>query len=356
MLFPPRWRQFFDEHVPSRVKARYLPSRRKTGRAEIFSDKDLFFFGPSIRDLSDTLGEGRTTGRLSYFEQARYRSAYLLYWLPLQAAKFAFLMDLHRERFSKAAHPATLRVLDLGSGPGTASIGVLLHALESPNPPKAIEFTWVDRNRKIMEDGIDLLESWNSPGLPKTTVRLISCDVAQFRPEGEWDLVLAGHVMNESRSFQEKLTTVRAKAGSLGMLMVEPATRTASQELIRLRETLKAEGEIVGPCLHSGACPLAAGRDWCHTSVPLEIPGKVFAACSKKLGSVREWIKFSYLWMGGPTGPALTKTAPSVRRVLTEPLDTRPVSEILVCEPGKTRRVRTRRNMAPYRGGLLTLP
>jgi hypothetical protein len=191
-------------------------------------------------------------------------------------------------------------------------------------------------------------------------VKLISCELQKFRPpeaEAAWDFVVAGHVLNESRHLPEKLEAILKLTGGLGMLLLEPATRSNSQELVRLRDKLRAATEIIGPCLHRGICPLAAGRDWCHTSVPIEIPGEIFARVSREIGTPREWLKFSYLWLGGARSSSAQSTPvdPTLRRVLTEPLDARPVTEILVCEPDRVKRLKVRRVLAPYRGGIMTV-
>ena len=85
-------------------------------------------------------------------------------------------------------------------------------------------------------------------------------------------------------------------------------------------ETVEARpSSIWGPCLHAGRCPLAAGRDWCHFSVPVEVPGRWFKYFSRGLSSERQWMKFTYLWLAAPGSPARTLSS-GIRRVISDPL------------------------------------
>ncbi|MGK5089949.1 hypothetical protein WDW86_20555, partial [Bdellovibrionota bacterium FG-2] len=132
--FPEVWCRFIDDTLPGWVKNRYSPNPRWKDKP--FSMEDVKFFIPSIRNLSDlfTRQLGRSPG--AYFQQARFRSAYLLYFLPLQASKFISLFCQHPEALRAAlAHGRetnVLRVADLGSGPATASLAFLAWLSETP--------------------------------------------------------------------------------------------------------------------------------------------------------------------------------------------------------------------------------
>ena len=68
------------------------------------------------------------------------------------------------------------------------------------------------------------------------------------------------------------------------VILVEPALRETSRELLAVRDQLLALSElrVVAPCFWTGACPaLARERDWCHDAAPvpsaparrLQLPG-----------------------------------------------------------------------------------
>ena len=143
--------------------------------------------------------------------------------------------------------------------------------------------------------------------------------------------------------------------------MVEPASRGSSQLLSKIRdELLKGEGldknpsALWGPCLHSFDCPLAQGRNYCHMSIPTEIPGKWFRYFSKALGSERLWLKFSFVWFSSPT--LRPQPAPAqVRRVISDPIpDARSAGlHVLLCEPALPNTLQVRATHKVFRGDLV---
>src|SRR5689334_3916352 len=115
--FPPAWLWLVDEAIPTWVKKNYSP--RDSWRDKPFSQEDAKFFFKGIEELSDLFTEERPKGMIPYFQHPKYRSSYLLYFLPLQAAKFLTLFQ-----FYPAAIEATLdhgfktgviRIADLGA-------------------------------------------------------------------------------------------------------------------------------------------------------------------------------------------------------------------------------------------------
>src|ERR1700746_3744114 len=84
--FPAAWSWFFDEAVPAWVKTHYSP--KESWKNKPFSREDAKFFFRGVDELSEIFTEERSRGIPDYFSHPKYRSAYLLYFLPLQAAKF----------------------------------------------------------------------------------------------------------------------------------------------------------------------------------------------------------------------------------------------------------------------------
>ncbi|HUP56349.1 MAG TPA: small ribosomal subunit Rsm22 family protein [Bdellovibrionota bacterium] len=359
-----------DEAVPAWVKATYSP--RESWKDKPFTKEDSRFFLKGVRELSDSFTEERARGVGEYFSHPKYRSSYLLYFLPLQAAKFVTLFSLHPEAMQRAVDQATktgvMRVVDLGAGPGTASLALLLWLLDpSKFPgdiPFRVEFRWSDFNRAIMEDGKALVEKLSSH-FPKLRGKVeVRAEVGPWWKlaeslQDEAQLAFVGNVLNESPGgpmdfsnarFSELWGKMLSHFGGGGTLFVEPAIRRASQTLSRLRDELLERkllspegGALWGPCLHAGMCPLAQGRDWCHFSVPAQVPGQWFREFSKGLGSERNWLKFAYLWLASPKDPApVPKT--TLRRVISDPLgkDRSPGAsqEVLICEPDRPDKVR----------------
>lgn len=377
--FPPAWTWLMDDWLPTWVKSKYSP--RESWKDKPFAREDVKFFFRGVEELSEMFTEERPKSMPAYFNHERFRSAYLLYFFPLQAAKFLALFELHAPALEAAlAHgrkQGVLRVADFGAGPGTASIALLLQMLRLP--PKAlegitrVEFDWWDAHGGILEDGRTIAEAVAShfPRLRgKVAVRLHTAPWWEYvrAPQEPTSLMFFGNVLNESVPPQAGRDTlwprIWANAHGGGILFIEPANRKSAQTLAALREELLAAEELLpnsadaspfwGPCLHSGACPLREGRDWCHFSVPARVPGRWFAEFSHGLGGERTWVKFTYLWLAATSAPA-SRAPAHLRRVISDPIRTRGGDEeVLLCEPEEPGRLRIPRGKRWMRGSLIS--
>ena len=250
-VFPRAWAWFFDEVLPTFVKNHYSPEENWKGRP--FTRPDAIFFLKGVRELSDKFTEGRDDFRVGYFNHQKFRSSYLLYFLPLQCAKFLLLMDQHGAHLKlaliEAKKTGVLRVADVGAGPGTASIALLLYLLHKhPDQiPDRIEFLWIDEAEKMMEDGVRLVQELCVNFRPlegRVSIRRHVTDWRKhrFMPDERYDLSLFGHVLNEGKSLHnaERLTDQCRewveRSGLGGTLFIEPAFRGASQLLSKLRD------------------------------------------------------------------------------------------------------------------------
>lgn len=386
--FPPATAWLVDELVPSYVKRTY--SARESWKDKPFGKEDVHFFSKGLLELSELFTEERPSRIPPYFRHPKFRSAYLLYFLPLQLAKFITVLQLHPSGLDSALRHArktgVLRVVDLGAGPGTASLAVLLSLLLLPAgdiPP--VELIWLDSQRPILRDGEALVHSLVDQ-FPKLRARVrIRSHVApwwqfpEYLPAGEpVSLFLLGHILNESRpsrrgppapELQEAdpleldpvWSTLFSRSHGGGILMIEPASRRSSQHLSHLRNQilrLRSEGEELssrlfwGPCPHAGTCPLSSGRDYCHFSVPAQVPGTWFREFSKALGSERNWLKFSYLWHSAPDQPA-PEWSPRQKLVISDPLGTSSGREVLICMPERPDRMRVGAHATIWRGEIV---
>jgi hypothetical protein len=76
-------------------------------------------------------------------------------------------------------------------------------------------------------------------------------------------------VAARARRVRAWATALLTRGGT--MILLEPALRETSRELLALRDQLLAMSdlEIVAPCFWAGPCPaLANPRDWCHDAAP----------------------------------------------------------------------------------------
>jgi SAM-dependent methyltransferase len=156
-----------------------------------------------------------------------------------------------------AAIPADFspaRALDLGAGTGAA--GRVL----TRRYGKGLELVAVDRVA--------------GPGV-------IVADVTKACPPvgvtGQFDLIIAAHLLCELTALDAaaRARMVLAWCGTMlspggRMVILEPALKETSRELLMIRDRLVAEQCFVeAPCFLQGPCPaLQRERDWCHDSAP----------------------------------------------------------------------------------------
>ncbi|OFZ80709.1 MAG: hypothetical protein A2583_06845 [Bdellovibrionales bacterium RIFOXYD1_FULL_53_11] len=366
------WIDTFDRIVPCVVKTR-LGKNQSWGQKP-FGEKDFPFFFRGIKDLSEFFTDLGPKQLPSYFSHPRYRSSYLLYFMQLHASRFSCVFDRHPDALKLLLTENRLRILDLGAGPGTASLALLLWL--SQNIPHdrldghSIAFDWYDTNAAIMEDGSAIFDEFCKLD-PFSKMKIT---VNRYRKpwqyaSGDASLVLAGNVLNEdSRDATKRISDIlSASRPPGGVLLLEPALRNISRGLARIREELvshprdPAKPGIRGPCLHHGQCPLGDGRDWCHFSVLHKVPGRIFARYSQMLGSERLRAKFCYLWLSSPGYPAPAPDANS-RLIISDnlarqqgraPRARTDKGLFLVCESGKTQKIQFTTSGGAGRGTII---
>jgi hypothetical protein len=178
-----------------------------------------------------------------------------------RAALAKILGALYPEGGAPIAPPR--RALDLGAGTGAA--GEALRARFGA----ALELVAVDRVASPRAA---------APGV-------VGADLAAELPpvDGRFDLIVAAHLLNELfvNRAPEARTEARARrvlawaeaflADGGRVVLVEPALRETSRELLAVRDRLRESPlRIVAPCFWAGPCPaLARERDWCHDAAPM---------------------------------------------------------------------------------------
>ncbi len=373
--FPSRWTNLLDELIPAFVKNRFSP--QASWKNKPFSQDDVAFFSKGLMELSDFFTEDREGAKLpNYFTTAKFRSSYFLYFFALQGAKFLTLFERYplavEAAFKHAEKTGTLRIVDVGSGPGTASIAFLIFILEklAEKAPKskagtkvklpfAIQLVWIDHNETILKDGEQMLgELFNLFTEFEGSIDLDTQARQWWKHPKDFNfdasIVLFGNVLNEStddpRIYNSGLVPFLKAINGAGILMLEPAFKSASQRIGRIRDELMPH-PLWGPCLHEGKCPVSEGRDWCHFSVPATLPGSFFKKFSIKLGSKREWLKFSFVWFAAKDKPSIqTKLV----RVISDPMRTPRGNQNQLCTPDRISWINT--PARPYHRGDVVLP
>jgi len=296
-----------------------------------------------VARLSRLLTKERGSLPAAYLRDPGLRTAYLTYFLPPNLDKISVPL---RELFLHPERPLEqerLQVLDLGSGPGTAILGIRQFFARNRMRVR-LEFTAVDHVVENLKDAEVLFrEQAGVAGVPATltTVRSDIGAIAEHSG-GPFDIIVLSNVLNELYLREEDragkrtalvgriLEHLLAPAGSC--IIIEPALRETSRDLLMVRDGIVDAGfRVYSPCLVQGHCPaLVNPKDWCHEDRPWD-PPEIITAIDRRIGLRKDSLKFSYLVLrkGGLT-LADTCGAGSFR-VVSEPLVSKGKRELYLC-------------------------
>lgn len=290
--------------------------------------------------------------------------ARLRFFLPRDLPKIiAPLNELH----AVAALPSgpRWRVLDVGAGVGTTSLGTAWMARRSATAER-VEVDALDRDPRVLSAFRRLAEDASKLGCVPMAVRGHVSDVAGSPPapqlQGPYQLILVGLTLNElwgdapeddASAAAQGARWLEALAGRLSedgvLIVLEPALRETSRRLHRVRDVLASrEGppHIFAPCLHSGTCPmLERDRDWCHEQLPARLPPSL-VPLARQAGLRIEGLSYSYLTLRRRKGDLrMLEGGELAHRVVSRPLHSKGKLELLTCsEAGSLRVQRLRRH------------
>ena len=323
-------------------------------RAAMKRQKPRAVAGPDVlakdvQRLSRLLTRDREDLPHAYLRDEGLRHAYLHYYLPANSAK------VHLPLRELSLHPAgllereRLRVLDLGSGPGTAILGILAHFQTGKYRP-ALEFTGVDHVAENLDAAQELFRE-QSRGYPapaglSTLQRTISGMMAGL--EGPYDIIVLSNVLNELFPGEERRTFARVEivnalltgvlADDGSCVLIEPALRETSREMLLVRDGLIERGfTVYSPCLMQEHCPaLVNPKDWCHEDIPWTAPDLV-REIDRLTGLRKDALKFSYCVLRKHGRSLADVRGRDALRVVSEPLVTKGKTELYVCGSGGRR-------------------
>jgi small ribosomal subunit Rsm22 len=370
---PPSWEGLLKGYVK---RTFYADTRRKdfADRAE-FTEGDYRFFVKGIRDLSVAFTQERAFLPKNYLTRKEMRSGYILYFVPVNALKVATLFsEIPQDRILKGDH-IELKLLDIGSGPGTGMLGTMLYLERFLGRAKSMRLRWtlIDQNRQALQDAgalHDLALGDLRKRFPKVDIsselKLEGRDLFEgkiSRSVTDADLILCLNVLSEIPEgrrrplLEDLLTKVLKRDGRI--LVMEPALQSTTRDLMALRDEILDRGLafVHAPCLHQAHCPMYADndRDWCHIYIPWNRPPWIEKF--DKLAAIRkEWLKCSYLLLS-PEKPS--QLGQDVWRVVSGPLNSKGKAERLLCGeaglPHLLRAMRLDRDESPANADFDTL-
>jgi ribosomal protein RSM22 (predicted rRNA methylase) len=292
----------------------------------------------AIEALSRRLTRERERVDERYLDERESLAAYLLFWWPVSYAQASsILRELGRS-------PG--RVLDLGAGPLPMSWAALDAGASSVLALERVT-------------GAALAQSLSTP-----TPELRAWDAGKPLPDGPYDTILAGHLLNELHRGERDPIARRASlvgaalrrlAPEGRLILIEPALRETSRDLLALRDRLLADGtaHVHAPCLMQAACPaLARDGDWCHAERVFSPPPE-HAQLAEAARIHKDELKMSYLVLGRE--PARSHPADRFR-VVSGPLDEKGKLVRIGCGPrGRHRLVLRERDVTAHNAAFESL-
>ena len=339
-----------EQELISFVKANYLPKRFQNKKSlHSFNIKDLKFFAPAVADLSESFTSERNLLPKNYFNQKEFRSAYLLYFFLTNYAKVkhCLLQLLSTPQQNSPLNKAEISVLDVGAGPGNASLACADFFAEHFAKTK-LEITALEQSRTIASDARALFAKLNKSALHKFKAiaeHATAGSLSRVLRQKQFDVIVAANIFNEFRSRDEAVQFASALLDRLHegglLIIIDPALQTVTRNLMELRNQLlntqagkaKSKCAVIAPCLHQNNCPMLEHnkRDWCHFYIEWDCP-QIIRELDSLIGNRHDYLKMAYLIM------QKTNTLPQAKllnnrcaRVVSSPLKSKGKTELLLC-------------------------
>jgi len=316
-----------------------------------------------VARLSRLLTRERDNLPHAYLRDPGLRRAYLAYFLPPNLAKIQVpLREL-------CLHPANLlakdrlQVLDLGTGPGTAVLGIR-EFFRQRGKGQYLEFTAVDQVAENLKEAEALFREAGGGTDSRATLTTVRSGIEAIagRSGGPFDIIVLSNVLNElflrERDRMVKRTELvrnimeRLLAADGSCIIIEPALQETSRELLMVRDGIVDGGShVYAPCLVQGHCPaLVNPKDWCHEDRPWD-PPELVRELDAATGLRKDSLKFSYLILRNDSRSLADVCGRASYRVVSEPLASKGKLEFYLCgEEGRRLATRLDKDASPANG------
>ncbi len=310
-----------ERWVPRLIAVWRRARRRPGGPDDRLTPPELREVAAGVRRLSLGLTRERELAGARYMDDPALLGAYLLFYWPVSYAQA-------REALGELRRPRS--VLDLGSGPGPLAFAAL--------DAGAAEATCADRSKAALALARELateaeealaIREWD----PQRTAAL---------PDGTYDVVTLGHVLNElfpgAEGIERRAALCERALGQVkpggSLLMLEPALRDTSRDLLAVRDRLVEHGfSVRAPCLFRGPCPaLTKPGDWCHAERLWRMP-RLVEDLARAASLHKEALKMSYLAVAPKGDPVPALPLGRLFRIVSEPLEGKGRARYVGCGP-----------------------
>ena len=316
-----------------------------------------------VARLSRLLTKDRGSLPASYLCDPGLRGAYLAYFLPPNLAKIQVpLREL-------CLHPANLlakerlQILDLGTGPGTAVLGIR-EFFRRRGSGQYLEFTAVDQVGENLKEAEALFREAGGRTDSRATLTTVRSGIEAIagRSGGPFDIIVLSNVLNEmflrdtdrimKRTALIRNIMDRLLAADGSCIIIEPALQVTSRELLMVRDGIVDGGShVYGPCLVQGHCPaLVNPKDWCHEDRHWD-PPELVRELDSATGLRKDSLKFSYLILRNDSRSFADICGIASYRVVSEPLASKGKLEFYFCgEEGRRLATRLDKDASPANG------
>lgn len=256
----------------------------------------------------------------------------IVYAVVRMPATFAVCTQVLEEIRKRLPHIDFKSILDLGSGPGTATFAALL---TFPKLESATLFerdgAMLDLSKRLAVPFSKALLSWNQKNMLECT---------EFP---EYDLIIMSYSFGElPPEKQEAIINACWKAAKHTLVVIEPGTPKGYANILSARNQLIALGaHLTAPCPHAAACPME-GKGWCHFSKRLQ--RTKFHKLIKEGDLGYEDEKYSYI------AASKVKAEPYNARILATPEKHGGHTRYLLCtEQGLQQKILSKRDGEAYK-------
>jgi ribosomal protein RSM22 (predicted rRNA methylase) len=256
-------------------------------------------------------------------------AAYAAYRMPATYSAVRAALD----GFTLARKPTSL--LDVGGGTGAAAWAMV------DAYPELMKVTVVDQVSAALTFGAGLAAQ--SPSAALRGASWLAQPLPGTLPAAE--IATISYVLGELPAAGRSTLIDAVAAVAPTVIVIEPGTPAGYERVIEARTRLIELGHtIVAPCPHQLACPLPAGRDWCHFAARVNRSSLHRRIKDAELSYEDE--KFSYVVAVPPD-----RAASSASRVLRRPVQRKGMVSLHLCQPDGTvaDRIVTKRHGDDYR-------
>lgn len=250
-----------------------------------------------VAKLSDGFTTDRAAGFGDYAADKNMLLAYGLFFFPQTFVRTLFQFDeiVHRCGW-RAPSGRAAKIADLGSGSGSAGFALASRLAKNSE----VELTAIESSSASLA----FAQSIAREHFPNVKFQTRNESLLGFA-EGTYDIIIASFSLNEcfhnktDAEFDAWTDRVFARLSDGGLLLIsEPALKSSSERLERLRDRISAAGKfsVLAPCLHHRACPLRAakGETFCHEVRSWKPPSSLQKLNSKLFRAVH-LLKYSFV-------------------------------------------------------------